>query len=189
MSSSALIVSKSTSGSWGGLLDAGMAKEHLLQGVAAQSETERLESDDLLRRDVPEVHLGAEVLDEPGLRALRRRLPDQVVEADRVLDLIDEPGAELSGRPVAPGCAALAALGDDLPGARGDLVAHPPPPELRGAVRVRVLRAARARLALPRWDVQEGVSVKGVHRCPPASCARAPARRDRGSCRGRRYRR
>ena len=56
------------SGSCGGL-DVRTAKEHLLQGVAAQAEPERLERDDLVGRDVPEVHLRAEVLDEPRLRA------------------------------------------------------------------------------------------------------------------------
>src|SRR5262245_61131496 len=84
MNSSADIPSKSTSGSRGGLC-AGTAKEHLLQRVGAQAEPERLQCDDLLGRDVPEVHLGAEVAHEPGLRRLRRRLPDEVVEAQRVL--------------------------------------------------------------------------------------------------------
>src|ERR671930_691699 len=98
MTSSADMASKSTSGSWGGLLDAGIAKEHLLEGVAAEPEPERLERDDLVRRDVPEVHLGPEVLDEPRLGAFRRGFPDQVVEVDRVLDLVDEAGAQLARR-------------------------------------------------------------------------------------------
>src|SRR5689334_22251713 len=105
-------------------------KEHLLQRVAAQAEPERLERDHFLGRDVAEVDLGPEVLDEPRLRLLRRRLPDQVVEVDRMLNLVDEAGAELAGRTVDPGGAALAALGDHLPGARVELLAHPLNPEV-----------------------------------------------------------
>src|ERR1044071_3737229 len=76
------------------------AKEHLLQRVAAQAEAERLERDHLVRRDVAEVDVRAEVLDEPGLALLRGRLPDQVLEGDGVLDLVDEAGAELAARTV-----------------------------------------------------------------------------------------
>src|SRR3954447_20380633 len=54
-----------------------VAKEHLLQRVAAQAEPERLERDDLLGRDVAEIHVRPEMLDEPGLRRLRRRLPHE----------------------------------------------------------------------------------------------------------------
>src|SRR5881394_3376844 len=82
--SSALIASTSR-----GSCSVGVANEHLLQRVAAQAEPERLERDDLFRRDVPEIHVRTEVLDEPGLRRLRGRLPDEVVEVDRVLDLLD----------------------------------------------------------------------------------------------------
>ena len=99
----------------GGLNGAGTAKEHLLQRVGAETEPERLERDDLVRRDVPQVYVSAEVPYEPGLRALRRRLPDQIVEAQRVLDLVDEPRSQLARRTVDAGGAALAALGDDLP--------------------------------------------------------------------------
>src|SRR5438128_12035412 len=73
-----------------------ICKEHLLQRVAAQAEAERLERDHFLRRDVPEVHLGAEVLDEPRLRLLRRRLPHDVVEVELVRDLVDQPGAHVT---------------------------------------------------------------------------------------------
>src|SRR5919201_3193250 len=69
--SSAAIVSTST-----GRCRLGAAKQHLLERVAAQAEPERLERDDLLRRDVAEVDLRPEVLDEPGLRRLGRGLPD-----------------------------------------------------------------------------------------------------------------
>src|SRR5207248_92447 len=70
--------------------------QHLLQGVAAQAEPERLEGDDLLGRDVAEVHAGAEMLDEPRLRRLGRRLPDEVVEVDLVLDLRDQASAHVA---------------------------------------------------------------------------------------------
>ena len=71
--SSAVIAS--TSGSCSRLTLA--TEEHLLQRVAAQPEAERLERDDLVGRDVAEVDVGPEVLDEPRLRRLRRRLPDR----------------------------------------------------------------------------------------------------------------
>src|SRR5437588_10739370 len=88
------------------------AKKHLLQGVAAQAETERLERDDLLGRDVAEVHRGPEVADEPRLRRLRRRLPDEIVEVDRMLDLGDQAGAHLAVGTEDAGGAAFARLGD-----------------------------------------------------------------------------
>src|SRR5579862_7235117 len=117
------------------------AKQHLLQRVAAETEAERLERNDLVGRDVAEVDVGPEVLDEPGLRRLRRRLPDQVVEVDRVLDLVDEPGPQLAGRPVDACCSAFAALGDYLPRASVELLAHPLHPQVRGDVHIGVLRA------------------------------------------------
>src|SRR6266545_1924315 len=93
-SSSAPICSKSSSGSGGALV----GKEHLLQRVAAQTEAQRLERDHLVGRDVAEVDVRPEVLDEPGLRGLGRRLPDQVVEVERVLDLVHEARAQLARR-------------------------------------------------------------------------------------------
>src|SRR4029079_4216461 len=72
--SSADMASKSRSGSAG----AGATQEHLLDRVAAQPKAERLQRDDLVGRDVAEVHVGPELLHEPGLRALRRRLEEQV---------------------------------------------------------------------------------------------------------------
>src|SRR5436309_1707936 len=109
--SSALIASKSSSGSGGAL-----AKQHLLQRVAPEPETERLEWDDLLRRDVPEVHARAELLDERGLRALRRRLEEEVPGLDVVNDLVDQARPHLARRPVDARRAALAPFGDHLPG-------------------------------------------------------------------------
>src|SRR5439155_1330312 len=55
----------------GGSRSAWVAKQDLLQRVAAQAQPERLERDDLLGRDVAEVDLGTEVLDAlPGQPAL-----------------------------------------------------------------------------------------------------------------------
>src|SRR6478672_9615260 len=71
-------------------------EQNLLQRVAAQAEPERLERDRLLRRDVPEVDVRAEVLHEPRLARLRRRLEDQVGERDLVGDLVDQPRAHVA---------------------------------------------------------------------------------------------
>src|SRR5215217_4609168 len=70
----------------------GVAKQYLLQGVAAQAEPQRLERDDLVGRNVAEVDVRPEVLHEPGLRRFRRRLEDQVVDRDLVRDLLEEAG-------------------------------------------------------------------------------------------------
>src|SRR5581483_3829269 len=115
-------------------------EQHLLQRVAAQAEPQRLERDDLLRRDVPEIDLGPEVLHEPRLRRFRRRLPDDVVEVDRVGDLVDETGAHLSGRPEDAGGPALARLRDHLPGAGFLLFLDPLDPLVRREDDLRVLR-------------------------------------------------
>src|SRR5580765_1657972 len=96
------------------------AKKHLLQRVAAQPEPQRLEWDHLVGRDVAEVDRRTEVLDEPRLRRLRRRLEDEVVDRHLVDDLVDEARAHLARRPVDAGRPALATLGDHLPGAGGE---------------------------------------------------------------------
>src|SRR5919201_300979 len=118
-----------------------LAKQHLLQGVATQPEPEGLERDDFLGRDVAEVDVGAELLHEPGLRRLRRRLEDEVVNGNVVDDLVDEPGAHLAGRAVDPGRTAFAAFGDHFPSAPVELFLDPLHPEVRRVVDVRVLRA------------------------------------------------
>src|SRR5262249_6423829 len=115
-------------------------EQHLLQRVAAQPEAQRLERDHLVGRDVPEVDVRAEMLDEPGLALLRRRLPDQGFEGNRVLDLVHEPGPKLTARTVDPGGAALAALGDHAPGACVELLLHPLYPEIGRDVHLGVLR-------------------------------------------------
>src|SRR5215204_7777539 len=89
-SSSARIDSKSSSGSGGAV-----AKEHLLQRVGAETAAERFERDHFVRRDVPEVHVSPEVLDEPGLRGLGRRLEDEIRRRDVVDDLVDQAGPHL----------------------------------------------------------------------------------------------
>src|SRR5205085_12106668 len=90
--SSAVMASKSSSGSGGALA----TEQHLLQRVGAQAEAQRLQGNDLLGRDVAEVDARPELLHEPGLRALRRRLEDQFGGIDLVHDLVDEPGAHLA---------------------------------------------------------------------------------------------
>src|SRR5690348_1879091 len=115
-------VSASTSG---GSCNVCVAKEHLLQRVPAETESQRLERDDLVRRDVPEVDRRTERLDEPRLRGLRRRLEHDVRGADDIGDLLDQVGAHAAAAVEDAGGAALARLGDHLPGARGELVVQP----------------------------------------------------------------
>src|SRR5579862_5614735 len=117
------------------------AKEHLLHRVAAQTEAQRLERDDLVGRDVAEVHARAEPLDEPALRRLRRRLEDDVRRTDRERDLANQLGAHAAGGVEEPGGAALACLGDDLPGARREILVQPRDPLLGRVLDGRVLRA------------------------------------------------
>src|SRR5207248_10549033 len=64
-----------------------VAKQHLLQRVAAEPEPQRLERDHLVGRDVAEIDGRAELLDEPHLRGLRRRVEDDVVRDDLHRDL------------------------------------------------------------------------------------------------------
>src|SRR5438128_3993566 len=108
-----------------------VAKQNLLQRVAAQPEPQRLERDHFFWRNVAEVHLGAEVGDEPRLGRLGRRLPDEVVEVDLVRDLVDEARAHVAVPAEDPGGAALAGLGDHLPGAGIELLLDPLDPLVR----------------------------------------------------------
>src|SRR4051795_8975664 len=119
--SSGAIDSKSRSGSCGRLA----TEQHLLERVAAQAEAQRLERDHLVGRDVAEIHVRAELLDEPRLARLRRRLEDQVADGDLVGDLVDQAGAHVAVLAEDAGGAALARLGDDLPGAGGELFLDP----------------------------------------------------------------
>src|SRR2546429_3174276 len=119
----------------------GVAKQDLLERVAAQAEPQRLERDDLLGRDVPEVHIRPELLDEPGLRGLRGRLEDELRDVDLVRDLVYQPSPHLAIRPVDPGGAALAALGDHLPGSGFELLLDPLDPLVGRVDDLLVLRA------------------------------------------------
>ena len=110
---------------------------------AAQAEAQRLERDHLVGRDVAEVHLGAELLHEPGLRAPssaprrsgRRRSISWAISSISPVR-ISPVGAE------DPGGAALAGLGDHLPGAGLELLPDPRRPTGTGAkIDLRVLRA------------------------------------------------
>src|SRR5215210_9002120 len=109
-SSSALIASKSSSGSAGAL-----AKMHLLQRVRAEAAAERLDRDRLLGRDVPEVDIRPELLDEPHLRRLGRRLEDEVAQAGRLGDDRDDVGADRAVAREESRAPTLARLGDHLP--------------------------------------------------------------------------
>src|SRR2546423_15270693 len=93
--SSAVMASKFRSGN-----RAVATEEHLLQRVGTQAEPPRLEREDLVGRDVPEVHARPELPDETRLGALRGCFRAQILERDLVHDLVDEAGAHLAGRPV-----------------------------------------------------------------------------------------
>src|SRR3954447_15493307 len=127
--------SKSSSGSCGAVA----TEKHLLQRVAAETEPEGVERDHLVGRDVAEIHLGAELLDEPRLRRLCGRFPDEIVEVDRVRNLGDEAGAHLAGRMKHAGGAALARLCDHLPGAGVTLFLDPRNPLVRSKHNLRIL--------------------------------------------------
>src|SRR5262249_50967296 len=74
----------------------GVAKQDLLEGVASEAEAEGLERDDLVRRDVPEVDVRAEVLHEPRLRRFGRRFEDEVVDRDLMSDLLEQAGTHVA---------------------------------------------------------------------------------------------
>ena len=116
-------------------------EQDLLERVAAEAEPERLERDHLVRRDVAEVDRWAELADEPGLSRLRRRLEDDVRGTNLHRDLADQLGAHAAGRVEDAGGAALARLGDHLPGAGGELLVQPPHPLVGRVLDGRVLRA------------------------------------------------
>src|SRR5919109_4821530 len=135
--SSAAIASKSSSGRRCALA----IEQDLLQRVASEPEPQGLERDHLVRGDVAQVHVWAELLHEPGLARLRGRLEDQLADLDLVHDLVHETGAHLAGRAVDPRRAALPALRDHLPGAGGELLLDPLDPLVRGVDGLGVLRA------------------------------------------------
>src|SRR5829696_4318309 len=134
-SSSAVMRSKSSSGRGGAAV-----KQHLLDRVGPEPEAKRLERDHFLGWNVAEVDVWAELLDEPRLRRFRRRLEEDVLDIDRVHDLVHQPCAHLTGRPEDAGSTPLASFGDDLPGTGIELLAHPLDPEVGGDIHLRVLR-------------------------------------------------
>src|SRR5687768_14899237 len=112
-------------------------QQDLFQRVRAEAEAERLDGDHLVGRDVAEVDVRAEVLHEPRLRRLGRRLEEEVVDGDLVRELVDQPRAHVPVRPEDPGGAALASFRDHLPGARRQLLLDPLDPLVRGVHDVR----------------------------------------------------
>jgi hypothetical protein len=118
-----------------------LIEENFPEGVGAEPEAERLERDDFVGRDVPEVDLRTEAADEPALGGLRRGLEDDVAEVDPVDDLVDEASSHLAGRAEDAGRASLAGFGDDLPGAGVQLVLHPLDPLVGGEDDSGILRA------------------------------------------------
>src|SRR5579862_6807360 len=119
----------------------GSSKQNLLERVAAQSETERLERDHLVGRDVADVDVRPEVLDEPRLARLRGCLEDQVARRHLVGDLLDETGAHVAVLAEDAGGATFTRLGDHLPGAGLELFLDPRDPLVRRVDDVGVLRA------------------------------------------------
>src|SRR5438094_7083886 len=108
-----------------------LTEQDLFQRVGAEPEPEGLQRDDLVGRDVAEIDLVPELLHEPRLGRLGRRLEDQLVEVDLVDDLVDQPRSHLTGGPEDACGAALAPLGDHLPCPRRELALDPLDPLLR----------------------------------------------------------
>src|ERR1700692_2617845 len=134
--SSAVIAS--TSGSWSA---GAVAKQHLLQRVAAQAAAECLERDDLVRRNVSQIDGGPELFDETRPRGFCWRLEDDVREWNRVRDLADELGPHVAGLAEDPSRPALARFGDHLPSAGVELLAQPLRPFVGRELDVGILRA------------------------------------------------
>ena len=65
-------------------------------GVRAQPQPQRLEREHVVGRDVAEVDLAPEAAQEPHLLLLARRLEQQLVDVDRVGDLVDQAHAHLA---------------------------------------------------------------------------------------------
>ncbi len=78
---------------------------------------------------LPRLIVGADVLDQPHLLRLVRRLEHQAIDRDAGLeDLVDEAHPDLAGLAVHPGGAALPALEDDVGGAGLEFLAGSPAP-------------------------------------------------------------
>src|SRR5262249_9114586 len=101
---------------------------HQQEGVGTQALADRLDRDDVAGRDVAEVHVRTEVLHQPHLLVLLRRLEDHASGIDLRLDLLDQARLHLARALVDADGAGLAAFADDLPRARAELfldVLHP----------------------------------------------------------------
>ncbi len=86
---------------------------------------------------LPRFTFGAEVLHEPRLRRLRRRLEEDVVDRHAVGDLVDQARAHVAVLAEDAGGAALAGLRDHLPGAGLELLLDPLAPTGRARRRPR----------------------------------------------------
>src|SRR6478736_7075766 len=116
-------------------------EEHLLERVAAETEAQRLERDHFLGWNVAEIDRRTELLHEPGLSRLGRRLEDDVRRPDDRRDLGDQLGAHAAGGVEDAGGAALAGLGDHLPRTGLELLVQPARPLVDRVLDRRVLRA------------------------------------------------
>ena len=72
------------------------AQREALDRVQAQPQPQRLEREDVVGRDVAEVAVGAEALEQPYLLALQGRVEDQALRVDCVRDLVDQAGAHFA---------------------------------------------------------------------------------------------
>src|SRR6185369_2637774 len=101
---------------------------HQEERIGAEPLADGLHRDDVARRHVAEVHVGTEVLHQPDLLVLLRRLEHHARRIDLGLDLLDEAGLHFAGALVDADGAGFSALADDLPRAGGELfldVLHP----------------------------------------------------------------
>ncbi len=108
---------------------------------ARRPRPKRLQGEDVVRQHVAQVHVRAELLDEPDLLVLLRRLEDQLGAVHLVHDLVDQPGARLAVGAVEPGVAGRPALAGDERGAGVERGADQAHPAVRGEQRGRVLLA------------------------------------------------
>ena len=114
--------------------------EDVCHGVGAEPDADRLEGDHVGGRDVAEVHVAAEVLHEPGLLLLLRRLEEELRRVHLRHQLLDEAGLHLAVRVVDADRPALPRLADDTPAAGGQVRLGLLDPAIRRHDARRVLR-------------------------------------------------
>src|SRR6185437_12646777 len=95
----------------------------------------------VLGRDVAQVALAAEAVQQPNLLLAAGRLEDQPVRVDRVHDLVDQAGTHLSVGAIDAGRTRLSRLGDHLPGAGLQVAFDLLHPDIGGHDEVRILAA------------------------------------------------